>query len=182
MATHSSVLAWRIPGTGEPGGVPSVGSHRVRHDWSDLAAAAAAEASYREAWPWAKLSFFIKGSPERHSAESRRPAELGERGLQYQRRDVDGTPLQSPAENGSTHDNTMSVFCMARVNSTYCRSSKLEDRKSQKTLHTPGSASRLIWKMGNLGVKNRKGEFREILKLWVSNMNERTKVVISLAC
>ena len=38
MATHSSVLAWRIPGTGEPGGLPSVGSHRVRHDWSDLAA------------------------------------------------------------------------------------------------------------------------------------------------
>ena len=32
MATHSSVLAWRIPGTGEPGGVPSVGSHRVGHD------------------------------------------------------------------------------------------------------------------------------------------------------
>ena len=42
MATHSSVLAWRIPGTGEPGGLPSVGLHRVRHDWSDLAAAAAA--------------------------------------------------------------------------------------------------------------------------------------------
>ena len=41
-ATHSSVLAWRIPGTGEPGGLPSLGSHRVGHDWSDLAAAAAA--------------------------------------------------------------------------------------------------------------------------------------------
>ena len=41
MATHSSVLAWRISGTGEPGGLPSMGSHRVRHDWSDLAAAAA---------------------------------------------------------------------------------------------------------------------------------------------
>ena len=40
MATHSSVLAWRIPGTGEPGGLPSMGSHRARHDWSDLAAAA----------------------------------------------------------------------------------------------------------------------------------------------
>jgi len=37
-ATHSSVLAWRIPGTGEAGGLPSMGSHRVRHDWSDLAA------------------------------------------------------------------------------------------------------------------------------------------------
>ena len=42
MATHSSVLAWRIPRTGKPGGLPSLGSHRVRHDWSDLAAAAAA--------------------------------------------------------------------------------------------------------------------------------------------
>ena len=38
MAMHSSVLAWRIPGTGESGGLPSLGSHRVRHDWSDLAA------------------------------------------------------------------------------------------------------------------------------------------------
>ena len=38
MATHSSVLAWRIPGTGEPGGLPSLGSHRVGHNWSDLAA------------------------------------------------------------------------------------------------------------------------------------------------
>ena len=39
MATHSGVLAWRIPGTGEPGGLPSMGSHRVGHDLSDLAAA-----------------------------------------------------------------------------------------------------------------------------------------------
>ena len=44
MATHSSVLAWRLPGTGEPGGLPSMGLHRVRHDWRDLAAAAAAAA------------------------------------------------------------------------------------------------------------------------------------------
>ena len=42
MGTHSSILALRIPGTGEPGGLPSMGSHRVRHDSSDLAAAAAA--------------------------------------------------------------------------------------------------------------------------------------------
>ena len=40
MATHSSVLAWRIPGTRKPSGLPSMGSHRVGHDWSDLAAAA----------------------------------------------------------------------------------------------------------------------------------------------
>ena len=47
MATHSSVLAWRIPGMGKPGGLLSMGSHRVRHDWSDLAAAAAVG----EHWP-----------------------------------------------------------------------------------------------------------------------------------
>ena len=44
MATHSSVLAWRIPGMGEPGGLPSVGFHRVGYDWSNLAAAAATAA------------------------------------------------------------------------------------------------------------------------------------------
>ena len=43
MATHSSTLAWRIPGTGEAGGLPSMGSHRVRHD---LAAAAASAADF----------------------------------------------------------------------------------------------------------------------------------------
>ena len=42
MATHSSALAWRIPGMEELGGLPSMGSHRVEHDWSDLAAAAVA--------------------------------------------------------------------------------------------------------------------------------------------
>ena len=47
MATHSSVLAWRIPGMGEPGGLLSLGSHRVGHDGSDLAAAAAAAAAMR---------------------------------------------------------------------------------------------------------------------------------------
>ena len=51
MAAHSSTLAWRIPGTGEPGGLPSLGSHRVGHDWSDLAAAAAEQA-------WTLLIFF----------------------------------------------------------------------------------------------------------------------------
>ena len=49
MATHSGVLAWRIPGTAEPGGLPSMGLHRAGHDWSDLAAAAA----------MTKLSIFI---------------------------------------------------------------------------------------------------------------------------
>ena len=58
MATHFSVLAWRIPGTGEPGGLPSMGLHRVRHDWSDLTAAAAVAQmaknlpATQETWVW----------------------------------------------------------------------------------------------------------------------------------
>ena len=62
MATHSSVLAWRIPGTGEPGVLPSMGSHRVGHNWSDLATAAAAAALHIR-WPkyW---SFSISPSNE----------------------------------------------------------------------------------------------------------------------
>ena len=62
MATHSSVLAWRIPGTGEPGALPSMGSHRVGHNWSDLATAAAAAALHIR-WPkyW---SFSVSPSNE----------------------------------------------------------------------------------------------------------------------
>ena len=50
MATHSSALAWRIPGTGEPGGLLSMGSHWVGHNWSDLAAAAAAAVLPQNYW------------------------------------------------------------------------------------------------------------------------------------
>ena len=50
MATHSSVLAWRVPGTGDPGGLLSMGSHRVGHDWSDLVAAATAAAALSSAF------------------------------------------------------------------------------------------------------------------------------------
>ena len=49
MATHSSVLAWRIPEMGEPDGLPSMGLHRVGHDSSDLAAAAVKEGEGLEA-------------------------------------------------------------------------------------------------------------------------------------
>ena len=51
MAPRSSTLAWRIPGMGEPGGLPSMGSHRVGHNWSDLAAAAEAKISHVDKWP-----------------------------------------------------------------------------------------------------------------------------------
>ena len=50
MATHSSVLAWRIPGTGKPGGLPSTGSHRVGHDWSDLAKSRRRRGQQRMRW------------------------------------------------------------------------------------------------------------------------------------
>ena len=75
MATHSSVLAWRIPGTAEPGGLPSIGSHRVGHDWSDLAAAA--NIQYRIInyshhavcyIPWTYLSYNWKLVPVDHLA------------------------------------------------------------------------------------------------------------------
>ena len=55
MATHSSVLAWRVPGTGEPRGLPSMGSHRAGHDWSDLAAAATGNEGLPR-WPSGKES------------------------------------------------------------------------------------------------------------------------------
>ena len=57
MATYSSVLAWRISGTGGPGGLPSMGLHRVGHDWSDLAAAEAANSFFRtsQATQWQRI-------------------------------------------------------------------------------------------------------------------------------
>jgi len=55
MGSHSSVLAWRIPGTAEPGGLPSMGLHRVGHDWIDLAAAAAEKVSLK--WIIIQLNF-----------------------------------------------------------------------------------------------------------------------------
>ena len=58
MATHSSVLAWRIPGTEEPDGLPSMGSHRVGHDWSDSAAAAAIVIWFSKIW----FTYYFSGT------------------------------------------------------------------------------------------------------------------------
>ena len=66
MATHSSVLAWRIPGTEEPGGLPSMGSHRAGHDWSDLAAAAALMFNFRSGW--LGLSLLLQEKPHEGTA------------------------------------------------------------------------------------------------------------------
>ena len=64
MATHSSIIAWRIPGTEEPDGLLSMGSLRVGHDWSDLAAAAAAAAAFRwrcDKHPWMCTPVCVSG-------------------------------------------------------------------------------------------------------------------------
>ena len=63
MATHSTVLAWRIPGMAEPGGLPSVGSHRVGHDWSDFAAAAAKWCLFSRLEPSLSTALSILFSP-----------------------------------------------------------------------------------------------------------------------
>ena len=66
MATHSSVLAWRIPGTGEPGGLPSMGSHRVGHNWSDAAAATAVAAAVTVRINWDNMkSIKVSGTSRR---------------------------------------------------------------------------------------------------------------------
>ena len=65
MATHSSVLAWRIPWTEEPGGLPSMGSHRVGHDRSDLAVAVAVAASQGNVDKCNVLSYYVPYSPYR---------------------------------------------------------------------------------------------------------------------
>ena len=66
VATHSSVLAWRIPGMGEPGGLSSMGSHGVRHDRSDLAAAALIQQSFPPFFPQVteRLNLGLGGTPE----------------------------------------------------------------------------------------------------------------------
>ena len=75
MATHSRVLAWRVPGMAEPGRLPSMGSHRVGHDWSDVAAAAAVAESRKQTcimgWlrgrnNWCKISE-TRSAPHRSS-------------------------------------------------------------------------------------------------------------------
>ena len=68
MATHSSVLAWRIPGMGEPGGLRSMGSHRVAHDWSNAAAAAAAAESGAASYDQAHTQYFCS---KMHECSSR---------------------------------------------------------------------------------------------------------------
>ena len=68
MATHSSTLAWRIPGMGEPGGLPSMASQRVRHNWSDLAAAAAVLISVEILHPLSSSSYGAKNKSQHENS------------------------------------------------------------------------------------------------------------------
>ena len=68
MATHSSVLAWIIPGTGEPGGLPTMGSHRVGHNWSDLVAAAATQNNMGNE-TWGNVSNLTKLAQSKHHTQ-----------------------------------------------------------------------------------------------------------------
>ena len=65
MATHSSVFTWRIPGMGEPGGLPSMGSQRVRHEGSDLVAAICCPVSSSKPYiiPSVQFSSFTQSCP-----------------------------------------------------------------------------------------------------------------------
>ena len=87
MATHYNILTWRIPGTGEPGGLPSMGSHRVGHDWSDLAAAAAyankvmlkiLQARLQQSIPWTEnFQMFKLDLEEAEESEIKLPTSVG---------------------------------------------------------------------------------------------------------
>ena len=70
MAIHSSALAWRIPGTAEPGGLPTMGLHRVGHDWSDSAAAAAAATQNNMGKEtWGNVSNLTKLAQSKHHTQ-----------------------------------------------------------------------------------------------------------------
>ena len=103
MATHSSVLVWRIPGTGEPGGLPSMESHRVRYDWSDLAAAAA--------HPWDAPQSMLIGNSALQTDLSRAqlvknlPAEAGVT------RDVSSIPASGRSPGGG-NGNPLQCSCL----------------------------------------------------------------------
>ena len=83
MATHSRILAWRIPGTGEPGGLPSMGSHRGGHDLSDLAAAGR---NFKR-WKW-----------QSYMQDSERGTNVKNRLLDYVGEGKDGTICESNIE------------------------------------------------------------------------------------
>ena len=91
MVTHSGILAWRIPGTEEPGGLPSMGSHRVGHDWSDLAAYNGIGFPHSS---FSKESTFNAGDPGLIPGWGRSPGEGNHNPLQY-------SYLENPMDRGA---------------------------------------------------------------------------------
>ena len=101
MAVHSSVLAWRIPGTAEPGGLPSMGSHRVGHDWSNLAAAAAAAGNY------------VKHKVKTKAGEFQTPRQPESVPLKSWR---DGIPCMVPIDFNSGTGKDSQIMVCSRIN------------------------------------------------------------------
>jgi len=105
MATHSTILAWRIPGTEEPSGLPSMGSHRVGHDWSDLAAVAAAvvyHGHFEGIWSPRLLSGLMKYKKKKIKDKTQKQSEWKADQLQRTKNQIDSalslaTLLQSNA-------------------------------------------------------------------------------------
>ena len=129
MATHCSVLAWRIPGTGEPGGLPSMGSHRVRHDWSDLAAVAAG-------LDWDFSSGSVVKNPPANAGDARDadsvPGSGRSPGIGI------GNPLQYSCRENSMDRGTWqtTVYGVARSDSLWPH--RLQHTRSPCPLPTPG--------------------------------------------
>ena len=82
MAAHSSVPAWRIPGTGETGGLPSMGSGRVGHDWSDLAAAVCWDKKWSMCQMFVSFSASITRSTAHPSQQVKRHSDFVSRATQ----------------------------------------------------------------------------------------------------
>ena len=103
MATHSSVLAWRIPGTGEPGGLPSMGSHRVGHNISDLAAAAGVRGRLTHSLKkYSRHLYLLVQHPQTHRACYTVPTyirALSIHGFWYLQEVLEETPSHVPRDN-----------------------------------------------------------------------------------
>ena len=128
MASHSSVLVWRIPGMGEPGGLPSMGLHRVGHNWSDLAAAAAEAAGVSIFFLFLSrmCNIFLPTFPS-HSDSKESTCTVGDPGL------ISG-PARSPGERNenplqySCLENSMDRgACQATVNGVAQSQTRLSD-------------------------------------------------------
>ena len=109
MATHSSVLAWRIPGTGEPGGLPSMGSRRVGHDCSDLAAAAAAAVWYHQTRDWKETHTSVLTDENQLAVDQHKEKHKEMKGWTVQKRL--SLPFHlSPADMSITQENTFELL------------------------------------------------------------------------